>query len=321
LALRAEIVHAANTGEPLFVDLHQLPDGIVEQIGDSVIQRLDRNDPASRSLLTSLIPALEERLGMNHQATNNAWSALANLGRDLDDQEGRVEAIERVLASYDRQGRHEDALMATVGLAMAQGDTGDVEAALRTYESAHARAERIGRPELRSQVLRDWGLALKDAGQVEPAGQRLTEAVSQARRGADHDTVGRACVALGLFLQHEGRLPEARTILEEGLAVMDPVHPHAIIGRSHLAAVVNGRTCGCGDIDGTVADAFREFVITRLPADMLDRLDVAVADGEFTIEVELRRQATEAEIDRLNDVLQTAVAEFRHRLRESRYAG
>jgi hypothetical protein len=84
---------------------------------------------------------------------------------------------------------------------------------------------------------------------------------------------------------------------------------------------VNGRTCGCGDIDGTVADAFREFVITRLPADMLDRLDVAVADGEFTIEVELRQQATEAEIDRLNDVLHTAVAEFRHRLRESRYAG
>ncbi|MFE9960480.1 hypothetical protein [Micromonospora sp. NPDC005299] len=81
---------------------------------------------------------------------------------------------------------------------------------------------------------------------------------------------------LGLFLQHEARLPEARTVLEEGLTVMDPVHPDAIIGRSHLGAVLDGRTCGCGDMAGTIADAFREFVITRLPADLLDRLDVAI---------------------------------------------
>jgi len=47
--------------------------------------------------------------------------------------------------TYDRQGRPEDALMAALGLAMAQDEAGDAEAALRTYASAHARAERIGR--------------------------------------------------------------------------------------------------------------------------------------------------------------------------------
>ncbi|MGI5151851.1 tetratricopeptide repeat protein [Plantactinospora sp. CA-294935] len=320
LALRAAIVQAGGTGEPLFVGLHQLPDEVVEQIGRAVTQMLDHDDPASKALLTSLVAALEERLGIDHQATLNALSALANLGRDLGDQVGRVDAIERVLASYDRQGRQEEALMAALGLAMAQDEAGDAEAALRTYESAHARAERIGRPELRSQVLRNWGLALKEAGQVGLAEQRLTEAVGQARRGTDYDTVGRACVALGLFLQHEARLSEARTVLEEGLTVMDPVHPDAIIGRSHLGAVLDGRTCGCGDMAGTIADAFREFVITRLPADLLDRLDVAIVDGDFKIDVGLRREPTESELERLNGVFQTAHAEFRHRLNEPRYA-
>ncbi|WP_349338196.1 tetratricopeptide repeat protein [Plantactinospora sp. B6F1] len=321
LALRAAIVHAEESRDPLFVGLHQLPDELVEQVGRSVTQMVDHDDPASKSLLTSLVAALEERLGIDHQATLNALSALANLGRDLGDQAGRVDAIERVLASYDRQGREEEALMAALGLAMAQDDAGDAEAALRTYGSAHARAERIGRPELLSQVLRNWGLALKEAGRVDLAEQRLTEAVRQARRGTDYDMVGRACVALGLFLQHEARLSEARTVLEEGLAVLDPVHPDAIVGRSHLGAVLDGRTCGCGDMAGTIADAFRDFVITRLPADLLDRLDVAIVDGDFKIDVGLRREPTESELARLNDVFQTAHAEFRHRLGEPRYAG
>ncbi|MFG3303470.1 tetratricopeptide repeat protein [Micromonospora chersina] len=321
LALRAAIVHAGGTREPLFVGLQQLPDEVVEEVGRVVIQMLDHDDRASKPLLTALVAAMEERLGIDHQATLNALSALANLGRDLDDQAGRIEAIERVLASYDRQDRQEEALMAALGLAMAQDEAGDTEAALRTYASAHARAERIGRPELRSQVLRNWGLALKETGQTGLAEQRLTEAVNQARRGADHDTVGRACIALGLFLQHEGRLSEARTVLEEGLTVMDPVHPDAIIGRSHLGAVLDGRTCGCGDMAGTIADAFREFVVTRLPADLLDRLDVAIVDGDFKIEVGLRREPTQGELDRLNDVFQTAHAEFRRRISEPRYAG
>ena len=147
-----------------------------------------------------------------------------------------------------------------------------------------------------------------------PAEQRLVEAVAQARRGADHDTVGRAGVALGLFLQHEGRLPEARAVLEEGLAVLDPVHPDAIIGRSHLGAVLEGRTCGCGNLQDTMAEAFREFVLTRLPADLLARLDVAIVDNDFQINVELRREPTEGELERLNSVFQSALAEFRRRI-------
>ncbi|MEV6595701.1 tetratricopeptide repeat protein [Actinoplanes sp. NPDC051346] len=316
LALRAAIVHAGGTGEPPFVDLRPLPDEVVERMGQAVVPLLDRGDPGSHHLLACLVSALEERLSADHQATLDALSVLANLGRDLGDHAGRIAAIERVLASYDRGGRQEEALMAALGLAMAQGDAGDAEAGLRTYAAAYERAERIGRPEALTQVLRNWGLALKEIGRTGPAEQRLTEAVSQARRGADPDLVGRACVALGLFLQHEGRLSEAQTVLEEGLTVMDPVHPDAIVGRSHLGAVLEGRTCGCGDMASTIADAFREFVVTRLPADLLDRLEVAIVDDDFKIDVALRREPTEDELKRLDDVLRTALAEFRNRLSE-----
>jgi tetratricopeptide (TPR) repeat protein len=306
LALRAAIIQAGGTGEPLFAGLDRLPDEVAAEVGRIVAQMAGPEEPVSEPLLVATIAALDERLGPDHQVTLNALSALANLGG------GRTEAIERVIASYERQGREEDALTAELALASAFSP----EAAFRTYDAAHARADRIGRPELRSQVLRNWGLALKEAGQAGPAEQRLTEAVHQGRLGADNEILGRAAVALGIFLQHQERLDEARAVLAEGLAAMDAVHPDAIIGRSHLGAARDGKTCGCDRdyLSGSLATAFREFVLARLPADLLDRLDVSIAGGDFQVEVGLRRKPAEDEIERLNEVIHTAHAEFRRRL-------
>ncbi|MEU7821642.1 tetratricopeptide repeat protein [Catellatospora sp. NPDC049133] len=322
LALRAEIVAAEATGEPLFPPLDQLPDQLIEQVAQSVLSRHGQGDPEIfAAVLKVLVRTLEARLGEDHQATLNVLSMLANSGRDRGDQAGRVDAIQRVLASYDRQGLADQALMAALGLAMAQSEVGDEDGALRTYASAYARAERIGSPELASQVLRNWGLALREAGQTHLAEQRLGEAVAQARRGRDGETLGRADVAFGLFLQHEGRLEQARAVLEEGLSALDPVHPDSMIGRSHLGAVMDGRSCGCGDMETTITDAFRDFVAGRMPADLLARLDVAIVDGDFKIDVELRREPTQDEIERLNVVVQSAHAEFRRRLTKPQYAG
>jgi tetratricopeptide (TPR) repeat protein len=228
-----------------------------------------------------------------------------------------VAALERVFAAYDRLGRSADAVHAALGLAIAQDDAGDRKTGLTTYAAAAKRAKRIGRPELHSQVLRNWGLALKEAGRPGPAEKRMTEALSEARRGADPEMAGRAAIALGLFLQHEDRLPEARAVIEQGLAVLDPVHPDAIVGRSHRTAVLDGRTCGCGDTPAAMADAFREFVTARIPADLLDRLDVTVEDGDFNIQVALRREPAEGELEQLDTVLRTALTEFRRGLDRS----
>ena len=322
LALRAEILHAGDSGEPLFADLDRLPDDIVEQVVGAALRRVGQVEPAtSRDVITHLVATLEARLGPDSQATLNALSTLANLGSDLGDHAGRIDAIQRVLASYQRQGRAEEVVMAALGLAMAQGDAGDAEGGLRTYAMAYSTARPLDRPELTSQVLRNWGLALNEAGQAGPAEQRLSEAVAQARRGADYETLGRAQVALGLFLQHEGRLAEAQATLDEALSILDPAHPDTMIGRSHLGAVLAGRTCGCGDLEDTVADAFRQFVLSKLPPGLLTELDVALQDGDFQIKVELRREPTEEELERLNGVMRSAYAEFRRRIAEPRYTG
>lgn len=313
LALRAAISLAAGDGEPPFPDLGQLPDDLVRRVVETALQRAGR-DRATERLVTALAAAAEARLGPDDQAVLDALSVLANLRAQVGEHAGRVEAIERVLAAYDRQGRDEDAVMASLGLALAQDKSGDAAAGLRTYAAAYARADRLDRPELRSQVLRNWGVALKDAGDGPAAEQRLTEAVAQARRGADAELLGRAGVALGILLQHEERLDEAGLVLREALETLPGTHPDALVGRTHLLAVADGRSCGCDAMPEVMAEAFREFVVARLPQDLLDRFNVRIEDNDFKIDVHLRREPTQDELARLNGVVQSALAEFRRKL-------
>ncbi|MCF6475181.1 tetratricopeptide repeat protein [Nonomuraea sp. MG754425] len=314
LALRAEVVLAGGGGEAVFPALDQLPDEVVEQVALTVTTRARHAPATARPVLTSLITALEARLGPDHQVTLNALSHLANTSHDAGDQTGRVEAIRKVLASYDRQGRAQDALMATLGLARAQDDAGDTEGSLRTYAQALTRADALGRHDLRAQVLRNWGLALSAAGQAAQAEHRLREAVTEAGLGGDAELLGRARVALGLLLQHEERLTEAREMVEAGLSTLDVAHPDAIQGRGHLGAIAEGHSCGCGDVRGALAAAFREFVIGRLPRDLLAELDVTLDDDDFQIRVQLGREPSEEELEHLNRIVQSATAEFRGRL-------
>ena len=315
LALRAEIITASGAGDAAFAGVEGLPDELVEQVADEVQNRLRRTDPrTAAALLEDLAALLEARLGPDHQATLNTLSRLANVGRDLGDHRMRIATIRRVLDSYDRQGRREEALMAMQGLAMAEFDSGRTDAGLTSYAQALKRAQVVDRPEVTSQVLRNYGLALKEAGQADEAERRLREAVTEALRGADHEMLGRARIALGLFLQHQGRLEEARAIVAEALEGMDPAHPDAVVGRSHLGAIEEGRSCGCGDMGGAVAEAFRRFVMHQLPEGLLRRFDVAVQDGDFKINVELSREPEPGELERIDRVIKTGYAEFRRRL-------
>jgi hypothetical protein len=70
-----------------------------------------------------------------------------------------------------------------------------------------------------------------------------------------------------------------------------------------------------------IVDAFRQFITSRLPLDLLAELDVTIESGDFQIKVELRREPTDDELERLNGVVQSAHAEFRRRIAKQRYAG
>lgn len=318
LALRAEVVCAAGSGEENFPGVDWLPENVLEQLADAICGRVEFGDPLLyRVLLRDLAAGLEARLGPDHFTTLKVLSSLANLNRKIGDEVGRAEridAIRRVLAAHDRQGRAMDALHVAQGLALALDDAGEKEEGLRAYAAAHERAVRLGRPEPISQTLRNWGLALDESGRIDEAEARLAEAVRVATNGTDNEVLGRGRIALGLFLQHHNRLGEARTVIEDGLAVLDPVHPDAICGRSHLGAVQEGRACDCSDLPETTAAAFREFVLSKLPPDLLADLQVTIADNDFKIDVHLQREPTQDELERLNGVVQSALAEFRRRL-------
>jgi hypothetical protein len=61
-------------------------------------------------------------------------------------------------------------------------------------------------------------------------------------------------------------------------------------------------------------EAFREFVLARLPQDLLARFDVTIEDNNFNINLELRREPTKDELEQLNRIVNGATSEFRHRL-------
>ena len=86
----------------------------------------------------------------------------------------------------------------------------------------------------------------------------------------------------------------------------------------HLQAIETNRTCDCGDPGRALAEAFREFVVSRLPADLLDGLDVELEGQDFQVQAHLNRKPTEEELESMDRVIQHALAEFRTRIQEAR---
>jgi len=315
LALRTRIIQVSGAQEPLFQHLEQLPEEIIDRTAWAVLRGTGDHPHQDKAILTQLAEALETHLGPDHETTLAVLSQLANTSHHAGDEPGRIATIQRILASHLRQGRTEDAIQALQGLAMAQSDAGDLPASLDTYAQAHAHAQSLNRPDLTAQVLRNWGIALSMSGHTTEAEQRLREAVTHAETGHDPELLGRTRIALGLFLQHHGRLAEAREIVEAGLATLDPAHPDAVTGRSHLTAILENHSCGCGNTRDALAEAFRDFVLARLPQDLLSDLDVTIKDDNISVHVALNREPTPAELEHLNNLLRSATAEFRHRLR------
>ena len=266
------------------------------------------------------------RRRQDHQATLDVLVAISNVERMLGDEGDakiRELAIRAALDSYERQGRDEDYVAGMMGLALLKDETGDADGATGCYRDAAGRAAALKNPALRSQVLRNFGLMLSSRGkktgaadQLADAEARLTEAVTEAARSDHVEMLGRAEIALGLFFQHGGRLGEAKPFIERGLEHLNPAHPDAVCGRSHLQAILSGGSCGCGDTPAAIADAFRDFVLGRLSPDLLKDLKVTLKDSmDFDVKVELNREPTEQELEQLNRVINHSLEEFRRRLR------
>ncbi|HYT89096.1 MAG TPA: tetratricopeptide repeat protein [Gemmataceae bacterium] len=318
LALRAVILKAAGSDTPPFADLDGLPDEIIGQIADALINRVDYDNPSRplRLALADLLELLTQRFPEKPELLLPSLQHIANLERHLGDATARVQAIRRAIAICEQIGKPEAALGTMQGLALALSESGQTPAAEQAYREALARADALGDAAARSQVLRNHGLFLAECQRRPDAEKLLREAVVVAVPSGDAEMLARARIALGIFLQHGGQLDGAKAILAEALKGIDPAHPDAIAARSHLGAVESGSSCGCGDQGKAVADACREFILARVPPGLLTELKVEAKDDNLQVQVQLDHEPSPEEMEQLERVLRHGVEAFRRKLRQ-----
>lgn len=311
LALRAEALKRAEVLSNPFAGIEPLPDSIVADIADHVVQRQERADSGVLSkVLQDLMPELKRRFGSDHDLVVNALTWIANFestqGKN-GDVAARMQAIRELIAIYHRQEKPREYQQALQGLALALGDAGRTEDAVACYRAAVASA---AEPALRSQVRRNFGLLLAELHRDQEAEAEL--------RGAVDDGTGeqraRSQIALGIFHQHRGRLAEARPLLSAALDSLPPAQADAVVGRSHWQALETGRSCGCENQGEGLAAAFRDYVLSQLPSDLVERLEVHLENNDFKVEIQLRRALPPQEMDHLNRIINHALAGFRQRL-------
>lgn len=318
LALRAAV--RARLGiEPLWEDMEGLPVELLEQTAREAIDRSAHADGSYDAALESLADVLERTLGPAHSLVTQVLAARANAEARRNQSgcsDARLAVIRRALALHEGHDRPQEALLTVQGLAMALGQRGDVAGADAAYRDAAARAQRLGSGPALSQVRRNHGLFLAEVGRRAEAESALRLAVEDADRAGDAHMGGRARVALALFLQHGGAFDEATTVLERGLAALDPAHPDALCGRSHLGALQSGTGCGCGDMQAALSTAFADFVRERLPDhDFVEHLGLELGEKGLNVEVRLRRAASDEEVRELQRVIDHALHEFRRRVK------
>lgn len=319
VALRAEILRAADMDRPPFANLDALPDEIIEQMAQTILNRIDYQHPSTslRRVLDDLLPLLTGRFGEGHRLVLLTLQHMANLDRHLDDPAVREASLRRLLVIAERGGNFTLALQAVQGLALALSEAGQLEPAAAAYRDALQRAERLGEVGIRSQVLRNFGLFLSENERQAEAEPLLREAVTVAAAAPDTELLSRGRIALGIFLQHAGRLDEAQALLVAALNGIDPAHIDAVCARSHLDAVASGSSCGCGDRGKALAEACREFILKRVPPNLLSDVTVEVTADDFQVGVHLDHEPTPEQLEQVERVIRHALDEFRKRLRQA----
>lgn len=226
----------------------------------------------------------------------------------------REAALTFVYRSYLQRNEPKMALEALLGLALVYTETGDVTQANQAYQACEKLARSIGDSGCLAKTLRNTGLFYSDHGQPEMAEQHMSEAVVLAQQSGDRNRLGEAQTALAIFQQHQGRLEEARILLESAIQLLDPAHPHSLMARSHLDAIVSNKSCGCGDMSGAIAEALEELVMPHLPEGLLDAIEVSLKkDGSPHVNVRLGRAPTEEEKQLLDRVIHQAMNQLRQR--------
>jgi tetratricopeptide (TPR) repeat protein len=318
LAIRAEALKALGDPAPPFAGLEKLPDELITDLANTVLERSRKTDPVrARQVLADVLTLFDERFGPDHRYTLNVLAAIANHEANMGergDADVRLGAIRRALRASDRLGRDEEALNALQGLAAALSQAGRNDEALAAYQDALGRAREAGNRATASQVRRNYGLYLAELNRPAEAEEQLRAALADGEAAQDAERRGRAEASLGIFLMHQGRADEAGPLLDGALGHLDPAHADTVYARHHLNALRAGQACNCGDSGAALAEQLRAYVLQQVPEGLLDDLELRIEDGDVKVGVRLAREASPEELERLQILVNQAIYTFRERV-------
>jgi tetratricopeptide (TPR) repeat protein len=238
----------------------------------------------------------------------NSWALVERRAMKAGDHATRLVALERIREIAEARHDRDLVLDAELGIALTYDKAGRHEVAARHYERAIGHARANGTPADVRKALRNAGLYFvqHDANR----GLALLREAADARHDRGEERA-RSLIALGIQLQHRGELAEARDRLASGLGEIDAAHPDAMCGRSHLRAIEEKQSCGCGDVGGEIHAQVERIVRERLPEGLLDRIDF---DGN-NVGIHVTRVLTEDEARLVADTVDLAMSEMRSRIR------
>lgn len=317
VAIRAAV--ASRLARPALEMASQLDDPLFERLITVIIGRNDLEAAeAHLRLLQELDLHTIERWGERDPWRINIASAIVETARTSGANEIRVARLRWLVSTMKRRGDDRGTIDALLGLALALDDHGNVDGAREAYEDALDAAQTYDDPRILARVHRNFGLFSCSKGDEARGLEQLESAVARARALDDPAAIARSQIALGISLQHAGELGRARALLEAALENLDPSEPDTLYARSHLAALFQGGTCGCGEIGEALGDAVRDLVVLDLPDDLVEDITVRLEnDGTPSIEVRLMRETTADEAADLQRAIRQAVAALQAKLRRN----
>jgi tetratricopeptide (TPR) repeat protein len=240
--VRAEILKTAGTKNYLFDRLEAADAETIEQFAAKLFARLANFTPPAigRLLLQDLTRLLLTKFDRDANILLSTYSRSAELERqlgELGDSRIRQNSLQQILASHQRQGDFEGAIVALMGLGLAQMENREIDAAYTSYRRALALVEELQHPQLSVSVTRNYGLFLKQIGQKLDACNLLSKSIALATQHDLTEDLGRAQIALGILLQHDGNLKVAKNLLQSGITKLNPKDRDRLQAVNHLQAI------------------------------------------------------------------------------------
>ncbi len=139
------------------------------------------------------------------------------------------------------------------------------------------------------------------------AREQLYRAIAAAQQTGDTELEGQGHAAIGIYFQHHGLEMEAFQELQIAVALL-PEGLDKDAAQGHLHALQLGTSCPCSEEFGDMAQGVRDYVLERLPPDLISHLGVQIsASGAVSLDVEVNREPSSAEAQLLDTTIDEAL--------------